>query len=46
MPRVVAFISHTSVDCQDAYALSCWWRQVLDYGEDADDPNEPGTTSA
>jgi Glyoxalase-like domain len=42
MPRMVAFISHTTVDCQDAYTLSCWWRQVLDYGEDPEDPNEPG----
>jgi hypothetical protein len=42
MARMVAFISHSTVDCQDAYTLSCWWRQVLDYGEDPDDPNEPG----
>jgi hypothetical protein len=39
---MVAFISHTTVDCRNAYTLSCWWRQVLDYGEDLDDPNEPG----
>ena len=37
-----SFVSHTSVDCTDAYALSCWWRAVLDYVEDPDDPNEPG----
>jgi len=37
-----AFISHTSVDCRDAYTLSTWWAQVLDYIEDPDDPNEPG----
>jgi Glyoxalase-like domain len=42
MLRMVAFISHTTVDCRDAYALSLWWGQVLDYGEDPDDPNEPG----
>jgi hypothetical protein len=42
MPRMVAFISHTTVDCQDAYTLSLWWQQVLDYGQDPDDPNEPG----
>jgi hypothetical protein len=37
-----AFISHTTVDCRDAYTLSAWWAQVLDYVEDPDDPNEPG----
>jgi hypothetical protein len=42
MPHMVAFISHTTVDCHDAYTLSSWWRQVLNYGEDPDDPNEPG----
>src|SRR3954447_6702736 len=39
---VASFISHTSIDCADAYALSSWWRAVLDYREDPDDPNEPG----
>jgi hypothetical protein len=39
---MTSFISHTSVDCADAYALSCWWRDVLDYVEDPADPNEPG----
>ncbi|WP_027346348.1 VOC family protein [Hamadaea tsunoensis] len=39
---MVAFISHTSVDCSDAYALSRWWGDVLDYAEDPNDPNEPG----
>jgi Glyoxalase-like domain len=42
MARMAAFISHTSVDCTDAYSLSSWWRVVLDYVEDPDDPNEPG----
>jgi glyoxalase superfamily protein len=40
--RMTSFISHTSVDCLDAYALSCWWRTVLDYVEDPDDPNQAG----
>lgn len=35
-------ISHTTIDCADAYTLSRWWEQVLDYHEDPDDPNEPG----
>jgi hypothetical protein len=39
---VASFVSHTSVDCGDAYALSRWWQAVLDYAEDPDDPNEPG----
>ena len=37
-----SFISHTTIDCSDAYALSSWWRIVLDYVEDPEDPNEPG----
>jgi Glyoxalase-like domain len=39
---MTSFVSHTSVDCTDAYALSRWWQGVLDYVEDPDDPNEPG----
>ncbi len=35
-------ISHTSVDCHNAYDLSEWWRQVLDYTDIPGDPNEPG----
>ena len=41
---MTSFVSHTSVDCTNAYALSRWWQSVLDYAEDADDPNEPGHT--
>ena len=36
------FVSHTSIDCHDAYALSEWWRTVLDYTTDPEDPNLPG----
>ncbi len=39
---MTSFVSHTSVDCTDAYALSRWWQDVLDYVQDPDDPNEPG----
>lgn len=35
-------ISHTSIDCHDAFALSEWWRTVLDYVMDPEDPNLPG----
>ena len=36
------FVSHTSIDCHDAYALSEWWRHALDYVMDPEDPNLPG----
>lgn len=39
---MTAYISHTSIDCADAYALSEWWKVVLGYVDDPDDPNEPG----
>ncbi|WP_462418962.1 VOC family protein [Kytococcus sp. Marseille-QA3725] len=39
---MTCFVSHTSVDCLDAYALSEWWRTLLGYETDPDDPNEPG----
>lgn len=39
---MVSTISHTSVDCQDAFALSEWWKGVLGYVDLPDDPNEPG----
>jgi len=35
-------ISHTTVDCRDAYQLSEWWKHVLGYADLEDDPNEPG----
>jgi hypothetical protein len=36
------FVSHTTIDCHDAFALSEWWRRVLAYEDDPEDPNEPG----
>lgn len=36
------FVSHTTIDCHEAYVLSEWWREVLSYDMDPDDPNEPG----
>jgi catechol 2,3-dioxygenase-like lactoylglutathione lyase family enzyme len=39
---VSAFISHTTVDCSDAYQLSEWWKAVLGYVDIEGDPNEPG----
>jgi hypothetical protein len=38
---MTAFVSHTSVDCANAYDLSEWWKQVLGYVDLPDDPNEP-----
>jgi catechol 2,3-dioxygenase-like lactoylglutathione lyase family enzyme len=39
---MASYISHTTVDCTDAYALSSWWATALQYAGDPDDPNEPG----
>lgn len=39
---MTSWVSHTTIDCTDAYALSAWWQGVLGYIEDPDDPNEPG----
>lgn len=36
------FVSHTSVDCRNAYELSEWWKPVLGYLDLEDDPNQPG----
>ena len=35
-------ISHTSVDCSNAYELAHWWKPVIGYCDLPDDPNEPG----
>ena len=39
---MTSFVSHTTIDCGDAYRLSEWWKQVLGYVDAEDDPNEPG----
>ncbi|HZI97737.1 MAG TPA: VOC family protein [Actinomycetales bacterium] len=39
---MTAYISHTTMDCTNAYELSEWWKQVLGYVDIAGDPNEPG----
>lgn len=39
---MTCYISHTTVDCADAYQLSEWWKQLLGYVDLPDDPNEPG----
>ena len=40
--RMVAYISHTSVDAVNAYELSQWWKSVLGYVDVPGDPNLPG----
>ena len=39
---MTAYVSHTSVDCRNAYELSEWWKQVLGYVDVDGDPNLPG----
>lgn len=39
---MTSFVSHTTIDCHDAYALSEWWKPVLGYVDIDGDPNEPG----
>lgn len=39
---MTARVAHTTIDCHDAYALSTWWKPVLDYVDIEGDPNLPG----
>jgi hypothetical protein len=39
---MTSFVSHTAVDCANAYELSEWWKQVLGYVDVEGDPNLPG----
>lgn len=39
---MTSYISHTTVDCRNAYELSEWWKPVLGYTDLPDDPNLPG----
>ncbi|MFL6059980.1 MAG: VOC family protein [Marmoricola sp.] len=39
---MTCFVSHTSVDCRNAYELSEWWKQLLGYADIEGDPNLPG----
>ncbi|MGC0272173.1 VOC family protein [Pseudactinotalea sp. Z1739] len=39
---MTSFVSHTTIDARNAYEISEWWKQVLDYGDVPGDPNEPG----
>jgi hypothetical protein len=39
---MVSRISHTTVDCRDAFALAEWWKGATGYTDIPGDPNEPG----
>ncbi|TLP94975.1 VOC family protein [Nesterenkonia salmonea] len=39
---MTAYVSHTTFDAENAYALSEWWKRVLGYSDMPGDPNEPG----
>ncbi len=39
---MTAFVSHTTIDCRNAYELSEWWKAVLGYVDVEGDPNLPG----
>ncbi len=39
---MACFVSHTPVDCRNAYELSEWWKALLGYVDLEDDPNLPG----
>jgi catechol 2,3-dioxygenase-like lactoylglutathione lyase family enzyme len=37
-----SYLSHVTIDCRDAYAMSEWWKPVLGYVDIEGDPNLPG----
>ena len=39
---MTSYISHTTIDCANAYELSEWWKAVLGYVDIEEDPNLPG----
>src|SRR5687768_1426476 len=39
---MTSYVSHTTVDCADAYTLSRRWQEVLDYAEDPADRSLAG----
>ncbi|WGX95690.1 VOC family protein [Nocardioides sp. L-11A] len=39
---MTSYVSHTAVDCANAFELSEWWKPVLGYTDLPGDPNEPG----
>ena len=41
---MTCLVSHTTIDCHDAYTLSEWWKHLLGYRDLEGDPNLPGHT--
>ena len=39
---MTCFVATTTVDCANAYALAQWWKELLGYVEDPDEPSAPG----
>ncbi len=39
---MTSFVSHTTVDCGNAFELSEWWKGLLGYVDVDGDPNLPG----
>ncbi len=39
---MTSYVSHTTIDCRNAYQLSQWWKHVLGYVDLDDDPNLAG----
>ncbi len=39
---MTSLVSHTTIDCRNAYDLSEWWKGVLGYVDIDGDPNLPG----
>ncbi len=39
---VASRVSHTSINCSNAFELSEWWKRLLGYADIAGDPNEAG----
>ena len=42
MAAMASRVSHTSINCTDAFEVSEWWKQLLGYTDLAHDPNQAG----
>jgi catechol 2,3-dioxygenase-like lactoylglutathione lyase family enzyme len=42
LPRMASRVSHTSINCTNAFELSNWWKHLLGYTDVTGDPNEAG----
>lgn len=39
---MTCLVSHTTIDCANAYQLSEWWKELLGFQDVPGDPNLPG----